>query len=56
MCDDFCLVHGYEHMMRNSIFDKVAYCAECERERQETAAEIEESVRFNNAQDSDTTA
>ncbi len=32
MCDDFCLIHGYEHMRKHSIFDKIAYCAECEME------------------------
>lgn len=33
MCDDFCLIHGYEHMAKHSIFDKISHCAECERER-----------------------
>lgn len=32
MCDDFCLIHGYEHMAKRSIFDKIAHCAVCERE------------------------
>lgn len=33
MCEDFCLIHGYEHMTKSSIFDKIAYCDECLRER-----------------------
>lgn len=33
MCEDFCLLHGYEHMRRRSIFDKCAYCKACEEER-----------------------
>lgn len=31
---EFCLEHGYDHMRKRSIFDKIAYCAECERENE----------------------
>lgn len=31
--DEFCVIHGYEHM-RSRFGDPVAYCAECERERE----------------------
>lgn len=29
---DFCLVHGYEHMKNDR--GPIAYCAECDRERE----------------------
>ncbi len=48
--DDFCLEHGYEHMRKRSIFDKVAYCAECERLREREVkvwGEIREHIKAN---------
>lgn len=32
MSDDFCLIHGYEHMRRR-FGDPIPYCDECDRQR-----------------------
>jgi hypothetical protein len=32
--EDCCLIHGYEHM-RKDVFDPIARCLACERERTE---------------------
>lgn len=31
--EDFCLIHGYEHM-RSRMGDPIPYCEACERERE----------------------
>ncbi len=33
MSDDFCLIHGYEHMRTDR--GPIPYCAQCDKERQE---------------------
>ena len=42
MCDDFCVIHGYQHMRKRSVFDPVAYCEACERYFDETPSEQQE--------------
>lgn len=39
MCEDFCLIHGYEHMRKRSVFDKITYCEACEEEANRAARE-----------------
>jgi hypothetical protein len=33
---EFCVIHGYEHM-KQDFGNPIAYCAECDRERQASA-------------------
>ncbi len=32
MCEEFCLIHGYEHMYQREISDPWRYCGMCEAE------------------------
>jgi len=55
MCDEFCLIHGYEHMSKKTVFDLVARCTECdiEREKEEKAKRpfYPEFLRYRNDED-----
>jgi hypothetical protein len=45
MCDEFCLLHGYEHMRKRSVFDLLSYCEVCERERDQATDQAKARAR-----------